>query len=346
MKVKHQTFERFEGMWLGGVIGQAVVNQKFKEKSNGAINFPSQTWILERKQIARILLQRVGVVGDNLQLQPETATTKAQHSLEQDQSSTVNSQFVPDYSIDSHPLELIKKNLHPLLLLSLIFLEEDHQHLLSNLSPIISGAGDDLKSANIPSQSSIDPDLLVWNYLIQLILSNEPSQLDFALAVEQTRKQLQIRESLLINKLLLVAQNAKNGVGLQQTLEELSTDDNLRQQAIALSWYCVITTPQDFKLSILRAASIDSPIAELTTTLTGTLSGAYNGIAGIPGNWRTIIIQAPNYDSENLALRELFQTWLGIYSINHNQESYNQKIDAVAASSMIQPRKTLNIISQ
>ncbi|MEM7757979.1 MAG: hypothetical protein AAF298_07625 [Cyanobacteria bacterium P01_A01_bin.40] len=344
--MKHQTFERFEGMWWGGIIGQAVVNQKFKEKSNGAINFPSQTWILERKQIARILLQSIGVVSDNLESQPETATTKAQHSLEQDESSTVNPQSIPDYRIDSHPLELIKKSPHPLLLLSLIFLEEDPQNLLLNLPSIINGTGGDLKSANIPSQSSIDPDLLVWNYLIQLILSSDPSQLEFALAVEQTRKQLQIRESLLINKLLLVAQNAKNGIGFQQTLEELSTDDDLRQQAIALSWYCVITTPQDFKLSILRAASIDSSIAELTTTLTGTLSGAYNGIAGIPGNWRTRIIQAPNYDSENLALQELFQTWLGIYSINHNQESYNQKIDAVAASPMIQPRKTLNIISQ
>lgn len=56
--------------------------------------------------------------------------------------------------------------------------------------------------------------------------------------------------------------------------------------------------------------------------------------------------QNPNYSLENQLVRKLFKAWLGIYAIDHHQESYNQELDAVASLRVIQPRQVLKIISQ
>ena len=171
-------------------------------------------------------------------------------------------------------------------------------------------------------------------------------QLDFALVVEQVRQKQGRKEDLLMDKLQQIVADVQKSLSLYQLYEELQPSHNALQMAIALSWFCFISTPQDYKLSVLRSASIDSTIGSVTTALTGTLSGAYNGITAIPGNWQRKIRLDSNYNSEYQVLLRLYKTWLGIYSINNNQELFNDKLDAVATCQMIQPRKTLKIISQ
>lgn len=304
--MKHQTFERFQGMWWGGIVGQAVANQNQRRDQTGIINFPPQNWLVERRQIAEILFQS-----------PRPAEIK---------------------------LSNCSDNL--LSLLSLIIFYGDNQDLLLGTIDL-----DNLKFATLAETTATRKDILIWSYLLDSVWNHEfeSSQINFNLLVEKiltNLKYLEGIETVLTQKLKLVAHAVNHGTSLHDLSDKMSSNGNIRQTAIALSWYCFVTTPHDFRMSVKRAASIKSNLAEWTTPLTGILSGAYNGITGIPHNWRINISQNQNYASENQTVIKLFKAWLGIYSINSNQELYNQELDAVASTQMIQPRKTLKIISQ
>lgn len=54
--------------------------------------------------------------------------------------------------------------------------------------------------------------------------------------------------------------------------------------AVTLSLYSFLYTPDDFRLSVVRAAQLQSSI--LLPALTGALSGVYNGVTGLPSAWR------------------------------------------------------------
>lgn len=304
--MKHQTFEQFQGMWWGGIVGQALANQNHSGNNKGIINFPEQKWLLERRQIAEILLQS-----------PRLAEIK----LSKDSSNILS-------------------------LLPLIIFYGDNQDLLLRIIDI-----DNLKLANLAETKEIREDILIWNYLLHSVLHPkfESWQVNPSLAMEQiltNLHNLESTETRLTQKLKLVVQEVHNGTNLHHLLDILSSDGNMRSTAIALSWYCFVTTPQDFRISVQRANRIKLNLAGWTAALTGILSGAYNGMTGIPCNWRIKISQNQNYVSENQTVVKLFKAWLGIYSLNGSQELYNQELDAVASPQIIQPRKTLKIISQ
>ncbi len=56
---------------------------------------------------------------------------------------------------------------------------------------------------------------------------------------------------------------------------------------IALAFYCFLNTPEDLRLSVVRAARCGIA-GQITCALTGALSGAYNGVAAIPVEWRLL----------------------------------------------------------
>ncbi len=358
--MKYQTFERFQGMWLGSIVGQALANQNNSCDRSGMIDFPDQNWLAERRKIAEILLRAKGLGVDDIALQ----LTPPQRDTQRDNSATmgdclkkvnqpvVSPQFSSGYNCNSRPaydhhrtteIKLTTGGSNMLSLLSLIIFCDDNYDLLNKIM-----SQHNLTLANSGKNAEIREDILAWSYLLTSVLNNkfESRQTNFNFLVERILNNLEGKETILTQKLNLVVQAVKNGTSLHQLLEKISSNGNTRQTAIALSWYCFATTPQDFKISVQRAASIKPDIAEFTAALTGNLSGAYNSIIGIPWNWRASISQNPNYSSENQLVMKLFKTWLGIYSIDSNQESYNQELDAVASPQMIQPRQTLKIISQ
>ncbi len=304
--MKHQTFGRFQGMWWGGILGQALVNQNHSRDHTGMINFPTQSWLPERRQIAQMLFQS-----------PRLAEIKL---------SGCNSNLL---------------SLSPLIIFC-----GDNQDLLLRIVDL-----DNLKLATLAETTAAREDILIWSYLLDSVLNYEfgSSQINFNWLIEKLLtniKYLEGRETVLTQKLKLVAQAVNNGTSLHHLSDKLSSDSNIQQAAIALSWYCFVTTPHDFRISVKRATSIKPNLAGWTAPLTGILSGTYNGITGIPHNWRINISQNQNYAVENQTVIKLFKAWLGIYSINSNQELYNQELDAVASPQMIQPRRTLKIISQ
>ena len=122
---------------------------------------------------------------------------------------------------------------------------------------------------------------------------------------------------------------------------------------IALAFYCFLSTPEDLRLSVFRAARCGIA-GQLTCALTGALSGAYNGAAAIPVEWRQALstgqlrsategressIWGTGSDAKIVELaNNLFAVWAGVYSPNTGSESA-ARTPVVTAPYVIRPHK-------
>lgn len=123
---------------------------------------------------------------------------------------------------------------------------------------------------------------------------------------------------------------------------------------IALAFYCFLSTPEDLRLSVFRAARCGIA-GQLTCALTGALSGAYNGVAAIPVEWRQLLSTAgelrsategresllwgTDSDAKIVELaNNLFAVWAGVYSPNTGSESA-ARTPVVTAPYVIRPHK-------
>lgn len=94
------------------------------------------------------------------------------------------------------------------------------------------------------------------------------------------------------------------GAGLEMAVEQLGRREPAARAAasggaggsspesasLALALYCFLSTPEDMRLSVMRAVRAGvEPI--LTGMLAGALSGAYNSTAGMPAAWRAALSQ-------------------------------------------------------
>lgn len=303
----HNTYDRFGGSWWGGIIGQTIVNQA---------DALTQSWVLERRQIAEMLL------SEKL-------------------NRTNLASFLASQSADSRLNEVNNEKYHSnlLSLLPSIILQTDEPNLYLRLMP-------DLKSGQANSNIVSNQNILIWGYLLTTVLNHQTHLWEQALSIEEIFNRNRMLKSPLIEKLSIVLQGIKSGSSLQQITEQLSSKDQFQATAIALAWYCFVTTPHDFKLSVQRAARVDSKLAWLTITLTSTLSGAYNGMTVILDNWRTDIEQNQSWQLENHLLLKLLRFWLGVYDVEQNYGAYNLELDAIALPQFIQTRQSLKIISQ
>jgi hypothetical protein len=94
--------------------------------------------------------------------------------------------------------------------------------------------------------------------------------------------------------------------------------------AIALAFYCFLSTPDNFRLSLLRAAQSHQSVV---CALTGALSGAYNGLNGMAIEWRLAIDQTQILSQAG----HLLAHWSGVY----NPTDSEALTSAVAAPQVI-----------
>ena len=122
---------------------------------------------------------------------------------------------------------------------------------------------------------------------------------------------------------------------------------------IALAFYYFLNTPEDLRLSVMRAARCGIA-GQLTCALTGALSGAYNGVAAIPVEWREVfsavksmpLAQGPEpsvwgtgSDAKIVELaNNLFAVWAGVYNPSAGLDSA-ALARSVAAPYVIRSRK-------
>ena len=329
----HDTFDRFQGIWLGSIIGQALIDDR---SSNSKVELSmdvTPNWLVTRKQVAQMLLEADKWSFEDL---PRKIVFLQEKIIDAPDNPRV-------ITSEARQLDkLLVYGSHVLSLLPLIIFYGDD---LNSFQKIIGKCY--LKSIGSIKADEIKQEILIWSYLVTSFLNNrsKPDKINFKLMREKVVSHAKSSDSS-IEKLVIALEAVREGTSLHQLIEKLSKSDNSWHMAIAISFYCFATTPDDFRLSVKRAAKVNLPMARWITTLTSTLSGAYNGMKGVPYQWRTIAEENLAYREESQLASKLFKAWLGIYSVNNHQESYNRELCAVATPQIIQPRQTLKVISQ
>lgn len=142
----------------------------------------------------------------------------------------------------------------------------------------------------------------------------------------------------------LLEQNA--GLEMAKLLLVRHQEPKPNTAPIALALYCFLSTLEDWRLSVIRAARIGKA-PQMTCAITGALSGAYNSTAGLPLAWRMESNQS-QIDSLSrlwgIGVTEILQlaarlvaAWSGVYgSADVPQQS--GRLRAVAAPQVMRLR--------
>lgn len=321
------TWQKFQGFWLGSVM--ASIRQNGKEKNY------SEDWLSRRKTIAIHELTASRLDRNSLARLGQYLSTAEKYKIEQDSENLQVNQIS---LLDQKRLaryEDIMLRLLPLL----IFRENNQELLRESLDDFV------LKSLITLEEQE---DILIWSNLLYLSFNSKfiSQNVNIGQIISQVLNGVRVEKSALPNKLETVIRAWEKGLGLYQLVEELNEAGNSGQIAIALAAYCFTATPRHFRLAIQRAENVSLSGSWLLIALTATLSGAYNGVAGIPGSWRASANKQQIYQSESQLASQLFEAWLGIYSPSSSLSSYNQELDTVSPARTIQTRKALKIISQ
>lgn len=128
-------------------------------------------------------------------------------------------------------------------------------------------------------------------------------------------------ETLLPQKLLTIDKLLEQGAGLEKLQAQLSKEEKL-SYAVALVFYCFLSTLEDFRLSVLRSLSLESFHSQTITAITGALSGSHNSIVGIPANWQISLLSTNSTTHEQRKLRQMLEladalgaVWSGMYNL-------------------------------
>lgn len=163
-------------------------------------------------------------------------------------------------------------------------------------------------------QTEQDQGVLAVGYAIALALTEK---LNHTL-IDQIINLLGNPQTLLGQQLQQVKDLIYKGASLDIAVSQLQKEAKLQgakacpDTAIALAFYCFLSTPEDFRLSLRRASRI-SHQPQLISALTGAIAGAYNSNIGIPVGWRLGANQI-NITTQRLQLaEEMFAVWSGVY---------------------------------
>ncbi|HEY9642872.1 MAG TPA: ADP-ribosylglycohydrolase family protein [Coleofasciculaceae cyanobacterium] len=194
---------------------------------------------------------------------------------------------VPDLSFQSEPVALQNQELSEGLAIATLplalFYHEDLNLLKQQIHLTV--------AQGHPPEAELGA--IVVNYAIALALQNrlQPNRL-----IPQLLAELQLRQDhpVLAEQLTQVHQELAGQAAVALT-DALSVPFCLKEVSpIALAFYAFLSTSENFRLSLLRAAQLSSPSAYASTlTLTGALSGAYNGKAVLPPDWRKALRSVP-----------------------------------------------------
>ncbi len=148
--------------------------------------------------------------------------------------------------------------------------------------------------------------------------------------------------SPLAQQLAQVQTLLEQDAGLERVVTHLSRDTQ-PSTPIALAFYCFLSTIEDLRLSISRAARTGYQ-SQLTSAITGALSGTYNSTVGIPATLR-MALSRPDVrplaawgmktEADVLELSDyLLAAWSGVYD-NETHPNGFMPLAAIAAPGII-----------
>ena len=311
----YSLLDKFRGAWLGSIIAQQLATQNQEEsltkRNLTFFNDAKQQWFLwSTKEIAFTIQEQCQVL--------DIGEKKAINSVSQD---NLNIEPIIGYI--------------PLSILPIILYYHDYW---DNLSNSIGQQGQSLQK----SQAEID-NILIWCYVVRLALRGELID----------RSALATRDHNLTNRVVMgtgLKQQSSilwlkkveifclKGFSSMQLLKELSPMASLE---IPLSLFCFLNNPEDFYLTVQQALSLEKKASNVTA-LSSVLSGAYNGLQGIPVNWRNLCQDREFYRQILRETEEMINQWLGSdFSVKTKTVS-----SVINAPKTLQCRSNLKIISQ
>ncbi|MBV8883543.1 MAG: ADP-ribosylglycohydrolase family protein [Chroococcidiopsidaceae cyanobacterium CP_BM_RX_35] len=163
--------------------------------------------------------------------------------------------------------------------------------------------------------------------------------------------------SQLAQDLTLVQTFLEQGSSLGVVATQIQQQGTQLNSGLALALYCFLSTAEDYRLSVARAAqtgaqgfagcsSGDSRAqaqSQITATLTGALSGAHNSTVGIPASLRMVMPRSDtvladwgmNMTTQMLELADkLLAAWSGVYG-QSQRSSIPTQIAALSAPRVI-----------
>jgi ADP-ribosylglycohydrolase len=132
-------------------------------------------------------------------------------------------------------------------------------------------------------------------------------------------------------ELLKVNHFLETDTGLARVQTELNRADK-PSYAIAMAFYCFLSSLENFRLSILKACQ-NSNASHSISALTGALSGAYNSTVGIPVIWQVMLEQKHTNNYHMLQLTDaLVAVWSGVYDLTPSFSDFRQEKCATGQS--------------
>jgi ADP-ribosylglycohydrolase len=77
------------------------------------------------------------------------------------------------------------------------------------------------------------------------------------------------------------------------------------EEALAIALYCFLKNPKDYEKTVIMAANTNGD-SDSNASITGAISGAYNGIRAIPEKW---IKEVENSKLLRKTAEDLFYRW-------------------------------------
>jgi ADP-ribosylglycohydrolase len=190
-------------------------------------------------------------------------------------------------------------------------------------------------------REQLDPTQLIVEIIEELELNCDRSSIaDPSTPANSANFVEQLRFAQSLNRTSLDRATAQ----IRSQLSKAQTGDVL---TIAIAFHCFLNTPEDFCLSVIRAAQLHQN--PQTICLTAALSGAYNGVGSIPLSWRSALKRgqpessplnhlwgvATEAELQQLS-DQLLAAWSGAYDLVHLL-NYPGHTFAIAAPKVIRP---------
>ncbi len=341
--MNYSTLDRFQGAWLGSVIGAALAENTERSDYNKILQYRFPNWIQTRDEVAQVIIEE-----QPISVLPQLDRVLSQSCFD-DSPDTVYHDAIDGNNNKQQSIPKADFNCccdAIFILLPLIMLQEDNK----DIKDLYKAAIQDCTTIN---STEAEQEIEAWCYLTNLMLNHrfQLEEQNVSMMVKQVLGGARVRTTSLGTKLEIVSQAWERGFSLQQLADKLDRQESKEDailtvsSAIALSFYCFISTPRNFMLSVKRATKIPNNLSVPVTVLTASISGAYNGISSISRNWLAATNNHQFQQAKKTANR-LFETWSGIYNPDNLELLYNRDLLAVASPKIFQPRNSLKIISQ
>lgn len=180
-----------------------------------------------------------------------------------------------------------------------------------------------LAMSHWPGRQFPESDLMVVGWAIANVLRENLTSETTINALSKIQENARKVDEQVGENLAKIQRLIREYVTLDTAIDQLNKNNHPQSAAIYLAIYCFFCTPEQFQLSIQRAAQTQ-PQPYTTKLIAAALSGAYNGQGGMPMTKQLIgsdqgFLNLEQNQLITLADR-LYATWLGLYAVDKHLE--------------------------